>query len=59
MSKIKVVYQDIEESLMNKGFQEWEMEKMIQTMSISEIKELIKKISKEISKRQLDEDNSN
>ena len=59
MSKIKVVYQDIEESLINQGFQEWEMEKMIQTMSISEIKELIKKISKEISKRQLDEDNSN
>ena len=59
MSKIKVVYQDIEESLVKQGFQEWEMEKMIQTMSISEIKELIKKISKEISKRQLDEDNSN
>ena len=59
MSKIKVMYQDIEESLVNQGFQEWEMEKMIQTMSISEIKELIKKISKEISKRQLDEDNSN
>lgn len=59
MSKIKVVYQDIEESLINQGFQEWEMEKMIQTMSISEIKELIKKISKEISKRQSDEDNSN
>lgn len=51
MGELKKQLMELEEKLVERAFQEWEIEKMIRTMSLGEIEELIKKIDQEVIKR--------
>lgn len=51
MGELKKQLIEVEEMLVERAFQEWEIEKMIRTMTLDEIRELIKKIDEEVIRR--------
>ena len=51
MSKVKELRMYYEDELFKRAFNEWEVDKMLSEMSLSEIDELIKKIDAEKAER--------
>lgn len=51
MGELKKQLMEVEEMLIERAFQEWEIDKMIRTMTLDEIHDLIKKIDEEVIRR--------